>query len=96
MDSRRVFADEFKREAVRMAKESGNIAATARDVGVSETCLHRWKQRLDTVPTSEVAFPGHGLPKEPELAQLRRENTRLKEELEILKNAMGICTYRPR
>lgn len=96
MVSRRVFTDEFKREAVRMAKEIGNVAATARDIGVSETCLHRWKQRLGTVPANEVAFPGHGLPKDPELAQLRRENSRLKEELEILKNAMGICISRPR
>jgi transposase-like protein len=94
--NRRVFADEFKREAVRVAVERGNIAATARDLGVSETCLHRWKQRLDHVPDHEVAFPGHGLPRDPELARLRRENTRLKEELDILRNAMGICTYRPR
>ncbi len=66
MDSRRVFTDEFKREAVQMATERGNIAAAARDLGVSETCLHRWKQRLDHVPVNEVAFPGHGLPKDPE------------------------------
>jgi transposase len=96
VNSRRVFTDEFKREAVQMAKERGNVAATARDLGVSENCLQRWKQRLERVPDNEVAFPGHGLPKDPELAQLRRENSRLKEELEILKNAMGICTYRPR
>lgn len=96
MDNRRVFTDEFKREALRLAAERGNIAATARDLGVSQTCLQRWKQRLAQIPIDEIAFPGHGSSKNPEMTQLQRENSRLKEEIEILKKAMGILTTRPR
>ena len=35
MTIRKFYAEEFKREAVRMTKERGNISAAARDLGVS-------------------------------------------------------------
>ncbi len=90
---RRVFTEEFKRDAVRLAKERGNISQTARDLGVHESVLSRWKRQLDASP--ERPFPGQGNPQDPELAQLKRENARLKEENEILKKAVGIFTVRP-
>jgi transposase len=92
---RRVFSDEFKREAVRLAQERGNLVQTARDLGIQPTLLHRWKQRLASVTQHDVAFPGHGSPKDPEHARLIREYARLKEENEILKKAVGIFTVRP-
>ncbi len=93
---KRVFSEEFKREAVRLASERGNVEETARELGVHSTILHRWKRRLASLPNNEVAFPGHGNPKDPQLARLERENARLKEENEILKKAVGIFTNRPR
>jgi transposase len=90
---RRVFTEEFKRDAVQLAKERGNVAQAARDLGVHESVLSRWKRRLDTSP--ERPFPGQGNPQNPELAQLKRENARLTEENEILKKAVGIFTVRP-
>ena len=90
---RRVFTEEFKRDAVKLAKERGNVARAARDLGVHESVLSRWKRRLDTAP--ERPFPGQGKPQNPELAQLKRENARLTEENEILKKAVGIFTVRP-
>jgi transposase len=93
MQQRRVFTEEFKRDAVRLAQERGNIAEVARDLGVHETVLSRWKKRLETAP--ERPFPGHGNPQDLQLAQLKRENARLKEENEILKKAVGIFTVRP-
>jgi len=91
--ARRVFTEEFKRDAVRLARERGNISQVARDLGIHESVLTRWKQRLETTP--ERPFPGQGNPQDPELAQLRRENARLKEDNEILKKAVGIFTVRP-
>ena len=90
---RRAFTAEFKRDAVQLAKERGNVARAARDLGVHESVLSRWKRRLDTAP--ERPFPGQGKPQNPELAQLKRENARLREENEILKKAVGIFTVRP-
>jgi transposase len=88
---RRVFTEEFKRDAVRLTRERG-VTQVARDLGIHESVLGRWKKRLEDAP--ERPFPGHGTPQDPELAQLRRENARLKEDNEI-KKAVGIFTVRP-
>lgn len=90
---RRVFTDEFKRDAVRLTNERGNISQVARDLGIHESVLTRWRRRLETTP--ERPFPGQGNPQDPEVAQLRRENARLREDNEILKKAVGIFTVRP-
>ena len=90
---RRKYTEEFKREAVRLATERGNVAQAARDLGINDTMLQRWKKRLEESP--ERPFPGNGNPQDPELAKLQRENARLKEENEILKKAVGIFTVRP-
>jgi transposase len=96
-EKRRTFTEEFKREAVRLAKESGNVAGTARDLGINESLLHHWKQRLsEAAASAEQPFPGKGNPRDQELDRLQRENSRLKEENEILKKAVGIFTDRPR
>ena len=92
---RRVFSDEFKREAVRLAKERGNVEETARQLGIHANLIHGWKRRLATMKDRETAFPGHGKAKDPELVRLQREYARLKEENEILKKAVGIFTVRP-
>lgn len=93
VNNRKSFTDEFKREAVRLAKERGNIAATARDLGVSDTSLENWVKQLQQTPDNP--FPGNGNPRDKEFAQLQRELRRLKEENEILKKAVGIFTVRP-
>lgn len=94
MQQRRVFTEEFKRDAVRLANERGNVAEVARDLGVHQSVLARWKKCLETV--SERPFPGKGNPQDVELAQMKRELARLREENEILKKAVGIFTVRPR
>ena len=93
MTTRKSYTEEFKRDAVRLAKERGNISAVARDLGVSDNTLQNWKRQL--VQTPENAFPGNGNPRDKETAQLQRELRRLKEENEILKKAVGIFTVRP-
>lgn len=90
---RRVFTEEFKRDAVRLAKERGNVSQVARDLGIHESVLTRWRKCLEEAP--ERPFPGQGNPRDPEMAQLRRENARLREDNEILKKAVGIFTVRP-
>ena len=90
---RKSYTEEFKREAVRLAKERGNISAAARNLGISDNTLQAWKKQLEQTP--ENAFPGNGNPRDPETARLQRENARLKEEVEILKKAVGIFIVRP-
>jgi transposase len=93
MAARKVYTEEFKREAVRLAKECGNIAKTARDLGISDNTLQGWKSQMDKTPDNP--FPGNGIPRDAELAQLKRENARLREEVDILKKAVGIFSVLP-
>ncbi len=97
---RRVYTEEFKREAVRLADERGNRAETARQLGISDSVLLRWKKRLSEVSDQGEeglrAFPGSGNVRDAEVARLKRENARLYEENEILKKAVGIFTKSPR
>lgn len=91
---RKVYTEEFKREAVRLAIERGNIAQVARDLGMSDNTLQGWKSQLEKTPDNP--FPGNGNPRDVELAQLKRDLARLQEENEILKKAVGIFTKPPR
>jgi len=93
MQQRRVYTEEYKRDAVRLAKERGNVAQVARDLGIHESLLSKWKQKLQATP--ERPFPGQGNPQDQELARMKREIARLKEENEILKKAVGIFSVRP-
>ncbi len=96
---RRSFTEEFKREAVRLAIERGNVSAVARDLGIHESVLNRWKRQVQQEGQQSGSgsgpFPGNGNPRDEEMAKLRRELARVKEENAILKKAMGIFTSRP-
>ena len=103
LEPRRSFTEEFKREAVRLATERGNVSTVARDLGIHESVLDRWKRQLQQVqqeterPGSQNRpFPGNGNPRDEELVKLQRELARVKEENAILKKAVGIFTSRPR
>jgi len=88
---RRSFTKEFKVEAVRLLTEGrGSVAQVARDLGIRDTMLGRWKQELAQSPGG--AFPGKGLgqPAAEELRRLRRENERLRMERDILKKAAAL------
>jgi transposase len=86
---RKKYTAEFKREAVRLVLEgNSSIAQVARELGISDTMLHRWKQEFEH--KQEHAFPGHGHTPEDELTKLRREVDALRREKEILKKAVGI------
>ncbi len=85
---RKRYSREFKLEAVRLANESGKPATEiARELDVSVHQLYRWRDEVQE--KADDAFPGHGqqVGQEAELARLRREVARLKEERDILKKA---------
>ena len=90
--TRKVYPEEFKREAVRLTNERGNVSQVARDLGIADNLLFRWKKRLETTPVKERPFPGQGNARDEQVAKLQRENARLREEVEILKKAVGIVT----
>jgi transposase len=88
--SYKTYPREFKIEAVRLMEESDRPSAEiANELGVRRNMLYKWKEQLAT--KGEAAFSGKSgrKPKEQqsEMAKLKGENDRLREEVEILKKA---------
>ncbi|MDQ1152816.1 transposase [Brevundimonas sp. SORGH_AS 993] len=91
---RRNFPGSFKREAVDRVASSGlSVGAVARELGLHETVLRRWMTQFGVQatgtsrrPTTQASSPS---PSDlaAELARLRRENSRLRMERDILKKA---------
>jgi transposase len=82
----RQYSAEFKERAVKLAVESEqSMAQTARDLGVNENTLHTWIGQYHRMERQEKEVHDEHLYEE--LKRLRKENARLKEEREILKQA---------
>lgn len=89
MTKRNIYTKEFKLEAVRLLESSGKPGAEiARELGVRRNMLYKWQEQLSV--KGDDAFRGSGrkpADKDDKMAQLERENIKLKEEVEILKKA---------
>lgn len=95
----RTYTSEFKRDAVNMVLSSkGSIAETARDLGIDGSVLGRWRRKhLENL--DGVAAPIEGMtPSElaAENERLRRDNSKLAEQRDILKKALNILGEEPR
>ena len=77
---------EFLRRTVELARQGDQpIAALAKQLQISESCLRRW---IDQAQTDENGSDSRLTTAEKrELAQLRRDKRRLEMENEILKRA---------
>jgi len=87
---RRSYSREFKLEAVRRSNELGkSIAEVARELDVRENDLHEWRHQISK--KGNQVFPGAGRKSHNtnnELALLKKENARLREERDILKKSL--------
>ena len=83
--SRRSFTDEFKGDAVAMVLDDGNkIVDVADRLGVGEGTLGNWvrQARIDRGQRAGITTTERS-----EVAELRRENARLRMERDLLKRA---------
>jgi len=86
MASRRRFSDEYKREAVRLATQSGvTTSQIGRELGIHANLLGRWCR--DDAANGAAAFPGQGKPRDEEMAWVKRELARVKKERDFLHEA---------
>jgi transposase len=87
--ARRKFDKEFKQEAVRLS-EKKSVPEVAKNLGVPENRLYRWRQQLQN--DGSAAFPGHGRlkPREEEMRRMERVLADVTEERDILKKALAI------
>ena len=85
----KTYTKEFKLEALRLMEESDRPASEiAMQLGIRRNQLYKWKEQMKK--SGEVPSAKKGRPKkedQTEIARLRQELKRVKEENEILKKA---------
>jgi len=89
--ARRLFTDEFKREAMRLLASSGRpLSQIARELGIAPSRLRAWRNKGDLGhagsprrSNTQAAIPPTGADLAAENARPRRENERLRMEREI-------------
>src|SRR5690242_14895831 len=98
--TRRTFTDEFKREAVALLESSGRpLMQVAAELGIQPSMLRSWRATVHgTAPgtqagaaASAAATPRLPSPSEQaaEIARLKRELDRTRQEREALKKGMS-------
>ncbi len=86
MRTRRKYSQEYKQEAVQLVRQSDiSLSQVASNLGINPSILRRWCEELSE--SGENAFPGHGTPRDQELARLKRELQQVKQERDFLKEA---------
>ncbi|MEU1973773.1 transposase [Microbacterium sp. NPDC019599] len=75
---------EFRRRALDLVAQGEPVARTARELGISESCLRTWMNR-DAIDSG--AKPGLTTDERKELVEARRRIRVLEMENEILKRA---------
>ena len=83
---RRSFTPEFKAEIVELCQRGDrSLGQVARDFDLTETGVREWVKQAER--DAGTRTDGLTTAEKDELAQLRRENRRLREDVEILKRA---------
>jgi transposase len=83
---RRGFTAEFKAEIVELCQRGDrSIGQVVRDFDLTETAVREWVKQAER--DAGVRSDGLTSGERKELAELRRENRRLREDVEILKRA---------
>jgi transposase len=86
MSNRRRYSPEYKQEAVLLVQQSDlPVAEIARNLGINENMLRRWVKQA--AESGKRAFPGHGNPRDEEIAKLQKELRQVKKERDFLREA---------
>ena len=66
------YTEEFRRRAVERMKESGNLSALARELGISKRLLYDWRERAADLRDKRNVANRHALQQETEIKELKR------------------------
>jgi len=89
MQQRKSRPDSFKKDAVRrvMARGSKTVAEIAKELGVSPSMLHRWRERFEPELTGG---PASSQGEREEIERLRRELRDVQAENALLKKCAAL------
>ena len=82
--TRRRFSPEYKEQSVARLSEPGANSSVAAELGVTPTQLKTWRLELEAAGSAAATAAQKA---EAALVQLRRDNKRLTEEVEVLRKA---------
>ncbi len=86
MAQRNRYPKQFKEKALRLVSQEGvSLAQVAQDLGLNESMPRRWRKEAEKLGAK--AFRGQGLPRDEELARVKRELGRVKRERDFLRDA---------
>src|SRR5512140_1931715 len=92
---RRLFTPEFKAEIIELCQRGDrSVGQVARDFDLTETAVREWVKQAER-DTGTRVDGGLTSTERKELAELRRENRRLREDVEILKRATAFFALMP-
>jgi transposase-like protein len=87
----KAFSVEFRERAVDLVVvDGGSIAKVAASLGVSASCVDRWVRMARADGVDGKPSGGVTSAERAELLALRKENRRLREEVEITKRAAAL------
>jgi len=82
---RRVFTDEFRQRAIRLARQPGtSVGSVATELGITDTTLRNWI-KADTLSTTGGTMAQSAL--QQQVRELQSEVAKLRMERDILKKA---------
>ena len=92
---RRSFTPEFKAEIVGLCQRGDrSVGQVAKDFDLTETAVREWVRQAER--DAGTRSDGLTSAEQQELARLRRENRRLREDVEILKRATAFFAQETR
>jgi len=85
------YTKEFKQEALGLCEQEGmSVVRVARDLGIPEGVLYRWRQEVQRDGAEAFRGKGQRTGEQARLATLERQVKVLEMERDILKKALGI------
>ena len=86
MSKRKRYSPEYKQELVELVRRSQSSGRQiALEVGINPNMLTRWVREANA--GGGKAFPGGGIPRDEEMARLKRELSKVTRERDFLKDA---------
>lgn len=83
--ARRNYSEEFKKQMVQLYNAGKPRAEIIREYDLTSTAFDRWVKRINNTGSSKES--DNRTPEQEELLRLRKENSQLKMENDVLKQA---------
>ena len=87
MAKRKVYDEDFKKMIVELYESKKPVCEIKREYGLVDATIYRWINEYGKIKTETGESTSNY-----EMKKLKKENLKLKEELEILKKAIAIFT----